>query len=131
MLCGDDRRALKLPTRRRSPDRSLASSGPRLVLAIVSSLAAMMSPPSSFAAEIAGNQEVPNPPDPPPVSEASDPPPVEAPLGPFRFRLNFGIGGYAGADVKSCSVSRRNGRYIERFETIDRHGRIQARRPDL
>lgn len=100
MLCGDDRRSLKLPTRRRSPDRTLASGGPRLVLAVVSSLTAMMLPPLSFAAELPGNQGVPNPPDPPPVSEVSDPPPVEAPFGPFRFRLNFGVGGYDAADVK-------------------------------
>ena len=60
----------------------------------------MMSQPSSFAAEVSGNQAVQNTPEPPPLSEAADPQPVRAPLGPFRFRLDFGVGRYDAADVK-------------------------------
>jgi hypothetical protein len=104
MQCGDDRRALKLPTRRISPDRSLASVGPKLVLAVVSSVTAMMSSPSSFAAEFPGNQGVPHPPDPPPVS--ADSPPAVVPFRPFRFKLNFGAGGYDAADVKRYLSSK-------------------------
>ena len=94
MQCGDSRKALKLST---PSHRALLFVGPRLVLAAISSVTAMMSP-SSFAAEFPGKQGVPNLPNPPPVS--ADSPPMVAPFRPFRFKLNFGTGGYDAADVK-------------------------------
>ncbi len=97
MQCDGGRRALKLPTHRRS-HRDLAFVGSRPVLAAVFGFAAMMSSPSSFAADFPGNQGVPNPPDQPPAS--ADSPPVVAGFRPFRFRLTFGVGGYDSADVK-------------------------------
>jgi hypothetical protein len=98
MQCEDGRITVKLPTHRRSPHRDLAFVGPRLVLAAVAIVTAMMSSPSSFAAEFPGNHGVPNPPDPLPTSPDSQP--VVAPFRPFRFKLNLGAGGYDAADVK-------------------------------
>ena len=102
MQCDDGRRAVKLPTHRRS-HRDLAFVGSRLVFAAVFGFAAMMSSPSSFVAEFPGNHGVPNPPDPPPTSADSQP--VVAPFRPFRFKLNVGTEGIC-EESHICTYSK-------------------------